>query len=92
MLGQPKFKHGDRVRFRSQQEEKVGIVAIVDANGNWTVPEEPSYDIMANGPNGSCLYKHIGEQYVAAMDDAEATEELLSVEAVVKRYRPKGGE
>lgn len=94
MLGKPKYKYGDRVRFSSQQEAKVGIVAIVDAYGSWTVPEEPSYDIMAtNDSGGCCLYKHIAEQYIVALDDVKGVEEeLLSIEAEVWRYKPKGGE
>lgn len=64
MLGNPKYKKGDQVRFESQQEHKIGIISIVDAYGSWTVPNEPSYDIMVDEPSGRCLYKHIAEQYV----------------------------
>ena len=70
MLGQPKYRYGDKVRFISQQEIKVGIVAIVDAHG-------------------PCMYKHVAEQYVNLLDNDEAPEELLFIEAEIWRWRPK---
>lgn len=59
MLGKPKFKVGDIVRFTLEEKEFIGHVVIVDAYGTLFQKDEPSYDIMVE--NGAFLCKHIRE-------------------------------
>lgn len=46
MLGKPKYKREDKVKFPCRGTEKIGKVYIVDANGTFEQQEEPSYDIQ----------------------------------------------
>ena len=62
MRGFPKYKIGDVVRFRFRDEEKTGIVAIIDAFGTFEDPSDVSYDIMSKDENA--LYKHLIEPRV----------------------------
>lgn len=65
MLGQPKFKIDDQVRFKlADGVEREGFIYIVDAHGTFEQNEDVSYDIMVKSEN--CLYKHIMEKYVYA--------------------------
>lgn len=66
MLGSPKYKYGDRVKFvytdiddRSMETE--GYVAIVDPYGTFFQDEEPSYDVYINVAGELILVKHIRE-------------------------------
>lgn len=56
MLGKPKFKVGDIVRFRHNEAWKVGCIEIVDEYGTWEDASDVSYDIMVTSEN--MLYKH----------------------------------
>lgn len=62
MRGCPKYKYGDVVRFKCNENEKVGIVAIVDAYGTWDDPSDASYDILIK--EEKTLYKHFTESCV----------------------------
>lgn len=73
MLGNPKFKVNDRVKFRiivnGVKEEMEGVVAIVHSYGTFFQNEEPSYDIVVEhflgGLGGEkTLVKHIVESDV----------------------------
>lgn len=76
MLGKPKFKYSDIVKFKIQDKEYVGEVYIVDEYGTWEDPSDVYYDILVKdafkegdkyyNPNGNndCLYKHIPEKLV----------------------------
>lgn len=60
MLGKPKFKHGDKVRFKvNDTVEKVGSIYIIDKWGTFFDKSDVSYDIMVEDEN--CLYKHFNE-------------------------------
>ena len=62
MVGQPKYKYGDIVKFYVDGKEKVGEIKIIDAYGTFFQTEEPSYDILVTEEN--CLYKHFRESKV----------------------------
>lgn len=66
MLGRPKYKIGDKVRFDfSHNDEKIykeGLVYIIDERGTFFDRSDVSYDIMVEEEN--CLYKHINEKHV----------------------------
>lgn len=87
MLGQPKYKRGDKVQVDLQANEpaKIGIIAIVDAYGSWEVSDEPSYDILLMESNEPFLCKHVGEQYISLLDEARH-KELQDLAAVLMRW------
>lgn len=60
MIGKPKFKVGDVVRFKCQDKVKVGTIEIVDRWGTFDNPTDVSYDIMVESEN--MFYKHFTEQ------------------------------
>lgn len=66
MIGKPKYKEGDIVRFKvkinGETEIKEGVVAIVDQYGTFEYDQDVSYDIMIDSEN--CLYKHFPEPTV----------------------------
>jgi len=62
MLGKPKFNYGDTVKFKFDDETKVGTIEIIDAYGTFFYKEDVSYDIMVKEEN--TLYKHIHEKFV----------------------------
>lgn len=69
MKGKPKYKIGDKVSFRFNNEKLSGTVFIVDAYGTFEDPTDVSYDIMVDDDNidntyNKCLYKHINEKLV----------------------------
>jgi len=60
MIGNPKYTEGDIVKFFDfYNEEKTGIVAIVDENGTFYDSNNVYYDIHIKEEN--TLYKHICE-------------------------------
>ena len=72
MLGKPKYKVGDKVKFTlTHMDGKVqgyeGEVYIVDAYGTFFNPYEVCYDIMVEdfGNGKPCLVKHIHEPGVS---------------------------
>lgn len=63
MLGKPKFKYGDKVRFKvTDTIEKVGTIYIIDKWGTFFDKSDVSYDIMVEDEN--CLYKHFNESCI----------------------------
>ena len=46
VIGYPKFKKGDMVKFNWKDGKKVGKVCIVDVYGTFGQDKEASYDIM----------------------------------------------
>ena len=69
MLGHPKFKYGDKVKFKITTKDNIekeleGEIFIVDAYGTFNQSRDVSYDIMVEHSHfdgGPCLYKHIVE-------------------------------
>jgi hypothetical protein len=61
MLGKPKYKQGQLVRFEFDNEIMEGTIEIVDAYGTWADPSDVSYDIL--GLN-DCFYKHVREDFI----------------------------
>lgn len=59
MIGKPKFEYNQEVKFKCNNEEKVGKVYIVDEYGTFEDDSDVSYDIMVESEN--CLYKHVRE-------------------------------
>lgn len=64
MLGKPKFKCGDKVKFYINNQLVIGQVYIIDAYGTFEQNREVSYDIMVSASalnNTPTLFKHIIE-------------------------------
>ena len=62
MLGKPKYKRGDIVKFNLGDEIKEGVVAIVDKYGTFFDNSDVSYDILVQKEN--MLYKHFNESLI----------------------------
>ena len=62
MIGQPKFKYGDNVKFNFNNDIIEGIVYIVDKYGTFEDDSDVSYDIYVKENN--ILYKHVNEKLV----------------------------
>lgn len=62
MLGQPKYKEGQVVKFSIGDKTKEGIVYIIDKYGTFEDESDVSYDILVGDEN--CIYKHIREDFV----------------------------
>lgn len=62
MKGNPKYKQGDKVKFKFDGEYIYGDIYIVDAFGTFWDDSDVSYDIMVTDKN--TLYKHINEKCV----------------------------
>ena len=69
MLGEPKYRNGDKVSFEIDDRVWEGNVCIVDAYGTFEYLEDVSYDIMVDiGPKGGrTLFKHIPESNIKSM-------------------------
>lgn len=72
MLGKPKYKVGDKVKFTithmdGRIKEYEGEVCIVDAYGTFFNPNEVCYDIWVGdlGESKPCLVKHLCESNVS---------------------------
>ncbi len=65
MIGYPKYRINDRVKFKPRNEIKIGSVFIVDAYGTFEQQDEPSYDIIVEEEN--MLYKHIKESLIIGL-------------------------
>lgn len=61
MLGNPKYKRGQLVRFEFDNEIMEGTIEIIDTYGTWADPSDVSYDIL--GLN-DCVYKHVREDFI----------------------------
>ena len=76
MIGKPKFKYGDKVKFVLEDKEYIGEVWIIDKYGTFDDDSDVSYDIMVKdafkegndhyrpNENNDCLFKHISEKEV----------------------------
>ena len=76
MLGKPKYKYGDKVRFsiykNSLSNSKIelkGEIWIIDSYGTFDDDSDVSYDILVKNyykdrENGDCLFKHINEKLI----------------------------
>ena len=68
MLGKPKYKYGDKVKFVINGKEVIGVIEIIDSYGTFEQHDEVSYDILADETNPitatPCLFKHIVETNV----------------------------
>lgn len=62
MKGNPKFDYGDVVKFNINDEEKCGVVAIIDRYGTFFDDSDACYDILNEDEN--ILYKHINEKFI----------------------------
>lgn len=69
MLGKPKFKVGDVVKFIAGARILEGEVEIVDAWGTFWDKTDVSYDILVEKDN--MLYKHISEKEVVIFGHSE---------------------
>lgn len=76
MIGKPKFKRGEKVKFVLEDKEYIGEVWIIDKYGTFDDDSDVSYDIMVKdafkegddfyrpNKNNDCLFKHITEKLV----------------------------
>ena len=62
MVGEPKYKRGQFVRFEISGEIMEGTIEIIDTYGTWEDPSDVSYDILCMNEN--MLYKHIREDCI----------------------------
>ena len=71
MLGNPKYKHGDRVKFEFDKKIYEGSIYIVDKYGTFEYTEDVSYDIIVELglPGERTLFKHIPEMYVKSIGE-----------------------
>ena len=71
MLGKPKFKVGDHVKFdiwyHNEKMTICGYVYIIDRFGTLENNTDVSYDIMTH--DNRILYKHIGEKGVQSQEN-----------------------
>lgn len=65
MLGTPKYKYGERVMFKIDDEIVEGTIHIIDEYGTFFNRDDVYYDIMStDGREIPCLYKHIPERCI----------------------------
>jgi len=67
MLGKPKYKLGDNVSFKIDNETYNGYIYIIDKYGTWDDNSDVSYDIIVNNwgeKKEECLFKHITEKLI----------------------------
>ena len=63
MLGKPKYDYGDIVKFNiGENEQRTGVVAIIDRYGTFFDNSDVSYDILNKEEN--MLYKHFREDFI----------------------------
>ena len=67
MVGQPKYKYGDKVSFKLDDKVKVGTIYIIDKYGTFFDDSDVSYDVMVEPEN--CLYKHIREDGLTKVEE-----------------------
>lgn len=72
MLGKPKFKYGDLVKFMLDGETRIGEIYIVDSFGTFFDGSDVSYDILCDmdlngdGKKQPVLVKHVNEKFVSS--------------------------
>ena len=64
MIGKPKYKICDYVKFNIEGKEKSGTIYIIDKYVAFEDNSCVSYDIMYEYEGSKCLFKHIPEKYV----------------------------
>jgi len=70
MKGNPKYKLGDRVKWKYPSEDFIyeGEIYIIDKYGTFENPTDVSYDIMADNDThfkeNMCLHKHVTESLI----------------------------
>lgn len=67
MIGNPKYKLGDIVTFRVDNEMYEGKIMIVDAYGTFEQNEEVSYDILVekcSKYSKGIFFKHVTENLI----------------------------
>ena len=72
MIGKPKYKYEDKVKFSLNDKIYEGTIYIIDKYGTWEDSSDVSYDILVEepkyasdiNPKGECLYKHIKETLI----------------------------
>lgn len=73
MIGNPKYKYGDKVVFEYRGEKIVGEIYIIDAYGTFLDSNDVSYDIIVYEPtpytNGRAVFKHITESLLSRYDE-----------------------
>lgn len=72
MIGNPKYKLGDILKFQYDGKDKIGIVCIIDKYGTFFDDSDVSYDVMVT--EEMCLYKHLTEtsfEYIGHLSDEE---------------------
>ena len=76
MIGKPKYKVSDKVKFKIKREDKeyelVGEVYIIDKYGTFEDNSDVSYDIMVDKcpwNNEPCLFKHFVESSIEKIDE-----------------------
>ena len=62
MIGHPKYNYSDIVKFNIDNEEKHGIIYIIDSYGTFFDDSDVCYDILDEDEN--ILYKHIAEKSI----------------------------
>lgn len=72
IVGKPKFKENDVVKFILNNYVLTGHIYIVDAYGTFEQHEEPSYDIWVDDGdypiNYPCLFKHFKESQLELIE------------------------
>lgn len=75
MIGKPKYKIGDIVRF-DFDGIKEGVIGIIDPYGTFFDDSDASYDIM--NKNENVFYKHIKENYIVEKIGEMAEKEIFN--------------
>lgn len=102
ILGKPRYELYQPVKFFTSAEgermEKIGVVVIRDPYGNFSCPNEPSYDIYAKLEGNlrsvysdeECLFKHISESEIRALTESELTENAELISHLARDWGKKG--
>ena len=64
MLGKPKFKEDEVVKFTTDGEVLTGKIYIIDPYGTFEQNEEVSYDVMVEDGPWPGLFKHLRESWL----------------------------
>ena len=68
MIGNPKYKCGDKVRFTIKEGTFEGYVRIVDEWGTFENDTEPSYNILVEDfKGGQCIFSHVAEHLIEGL-------------------------
>ena len=64
MLGKPKYKLGDKVCFKIEDDIYWGEICIIDKYGTFENDSDVSYDIMYEKEGVKYLFKHVTESLI----------------------------